>query len=375
MMKVTKLIILAVIALFLCIPSVSAFTVEGLTIDPSGSLTPNTPVTVSFKVGFSGSSDTTFPAGSDLVMTTDLVNPKWTYTIILDGIENARNPESGKTLTLTGFEISYKSNVDEVIRVALEGTAPSVDVTTEKVMVNIKEVDTHGNTVTSSVINKPALVINTGDVTRVVSEKNTNLQTLQSHIDEKSAMGIDTSTAESYYNDAKSKISTASSRPATQYTESLNDLTAAQASIDAGETAVDRAWAESEVANAQVPINNVDAVIAWFKGNQSTASDAQLSAIVAKREVAVNYISNANDEISSGNFELARTKAAEAFSKGNESYTDALARQKQLMSGWQLPSLPKVPGGIFLIIGVIVIVLVVVGVIIYRKRSRWDELG
>jgi hypothetical protein len=45
------------------------------------------------------------------------------------------------------------------------------------------------------------------------------------------------------------------------------------------------------------------------------------------------------------------------------------------MSGWQLPSLPTLPGGIFLIIGVIVVVLAVVGVIIYRKRSRWDELG
>jgi len=66
-------------------------------------------------------------------------------------------------------------------------------------------------------------------------------------------------------------------------------------------------------------------------------------------------------------------RLADAFSKGNESYTDALARQKQLTSGWQLPSLPKLPGGIFLIIGVIVVVLAVVGVIIYRKRSRWTS--
>lgn len=131
------------------------------------------------------------------------------------------------------------------------------------------------------------------------------------------------------------------------------------------------------MANAQIPITNVDAVIAWFKGNQSTANDPQLASIVAMREVAVSYISNANDYITSGNYDQARSKAADALSKGNESYTDALARQKQIMnSGW-FPSitLPKLPGGIFLIVGVIVVVLVVVGVIIYRKRSRWDELG
>ena len=378
MMKgLTRLVILAVVASILCIPVVSAFSVGEMSIDPSGSLTPNSAVTAKFKVTFSASSDLTFPAGSDLVMTTDLTNPTWTYTLILDEVENPRNPVGGKTLDLSGFELSYPSSVDEVISVTLVGTAPSVDTTTNKIMVNIKEIDSNGNTIASSMVNKTALVINTGDVTKVISTENTNLQTLQSHIDEKSAMGVDTSEAESYYNDAKSKISTASSRSATQYTDALNDLTAAQTAIENGETAVERAWADNEVTNAQIPINNVDAVIAWFKGNSSTASDAQLSAIIAKREVAVNYISNANDAITAGNYEQARTKAAEAFTKGNESYTDALARQKQLSSGFQFPSigLPKLPGGIFMIIGVIVVVLVVVGVIIYRKRQRWDELG
>jgi hypothetical protein len=92
----------------------------------------------------------------------------------------------------------------------------------------------------------------------------------------------------------------------------------------------------------------------------------------------VSYISTANDEITNGNYAQARAKAQEAFNKGNESYTDALARKKVLESGWfsgiQLPNI-KVPGGIFLIIGIIVVVLAVVGYVIYRKRSRWDELG
>lgn len=379
-MKVTKIIILAVVALFFCIPAVSAFTVEGMTIEPSGSLTPGSQVSVSFKIGFSASSDETFPMNSDLVLTTDLKDPKWTYTIVQNGIDNAQDSTGGKTLEISGFILSYPSkDMELVVRTTLEGTAPSVDATTEKTILNVKEVDSNGNTVASSVVNKVALVINTGDVTRQISEKNSNLQALQAQIDEKSAMGVDTSSAEAYFNDAQSKISTASSRPATQYTEAIADLTSAQTAIDAGNTAVDLAWAEMEVANAQVPIDRVDGVIAWFKGNQSTATDTQLSVIVAKRESAVTYLSNANDAINSGNYQQARTKAAEAFTKANESYTDALVRQKQLSSGFQLPNiLPsniKLPGGIFLIIGIIVVVLVVVGVIIYRRRSSWDELG
>ena len=67
-------------------------------------------------------------------------------------------------------------------------------------------------------------------------------------------------------------------------------------------------------------------------------------------------------------------KAAQAFNEGNQSYTDALARQKQLLSGWSF-SFPTIPGGVFLVVGIIVVVLAIVGVIIYRKRSSWDELG
>lgn len=374
MKGLTKLIILAAVFFAICIPAVTAFDVQGLTIDPTGSLTPNTPVTTSFKVGFAASSGETFAAGSDLVLTTDLDNPKWTYTLILDGVENPRNPVGGKTLDLSGFELSYPSKVDESIRVTLEGTAPAVTTTTNKTILDIHEVDTHGNVITSTQITKTTLVINPGDVQSAVNDKTTNLQTFRSHIDEKSAIGIDTTDAEAKYNDANAKISSAKSRPATQYSDAFNDLTAAQASIDAGEVALDKSWAELEVANAQGPITNTDSVIAWFKGNKTTADDPQLSAIVAKREVAVSYISNANDFISNGKYADARSKAQDAFAKGNESYTDALARQKQLVTGWSF-SFPTIPGGVFLIVGLIVVVLVVVGVVIYRKRSSWDELG
>jgi hypothetical protein len=169
-------------------------------------------------------------------------------------------------------------------------------------------------------------------------------------------------------------VDSARSRPSNEYAGALGDLTAAKAAITDGETALDKAWAEYEVAAAQVAINNVDAIIAWFKGNSSTANDQQLPTIITKREVAVSYVSNANDHIAEGEFTLARQKAQDAFLKANESYTEALTRQKQLMSGWSLP-IPKLNTTMVIVIGIIAVILVVVGVIIYRKRSRWDELG
>jgi hypothetical protein len=383
MMKgVMKWIVLAAILLFL-VPAVSAFTVTSVTIDPSGSLTPGTPVMVSYKVQFAASSGETFPGGSELDMSTDLENPKWTWTLILDGVENPRPQAGGRQLSLSGFELAYPSKVDESIRVTLEGKAPAVERTTNKSVIKIQEVDSNGNIVESSKVDRTTMVINIGELTAAIAAKRTDLQTFRTHIDEKAAIGIDTAIAEAKYNDAKSKIDTAESLPTTQYATAFLNLDTATSLMADGEKALDKSWAESEVLNSQTPITNVDGVIAWFKGNKTTADLPELSPIIAKREIAVSYISTANDQIAGGDYAQARSKAAEAFAKGNESFTDALKLQDKTMHqndspvGAILSAIGKFlqSGILIIVVAVIAIVLIAVGVIIYRKRSRWDELG
>jgi hypothetical protein len=370
--------ILVAIALIVCIQGVSAFSVSSITVDPSGSLVPGTSVLVSYKVDFSASGDETFPSSNELQMSTDLDDATWTYSLVLDGIDQPQPSGGGRVLSVSGWILSYPSSVEESLKVTLEGKAPTVTQTTNRTMIKIQEIDSRNNIISSTVVERTAVVVNVAEIQSRVTEKESALQTFRSHIDEKSALGVDTTAAEVKYSEAQQKITAAKNLPSNQYTQANNNLDGAQNAINDGETALDRAWAENEVTNAAIPINNVDRTIAWFKGNSSTRDDVQLPAIIAKREVAVSYISTANDEISNGNYAQARNKAQEAFNKGNESYTDALARQKVLESGlfgWlRLPTI-KLPGGIFLIVGIVVIVLAVVGFIIYRKRSHWDELG
>jgi hypothetical protein len=359
-----------ILFLIVCIQAVSAsMTVESVTVDPSGSLTPGTPVTVQFKID-AGS----FPSGGEIRLFTDLDSPKWTYTIIVNGVENLRPVEGGRTLAISGFELSYKPADEVSVRTTLEGVAPPVTQTTNKTIVRVTEYDANGKPVTSSQVEKTALVINTGEVASTIASADAELQVYRTHIDEKAALGIDTAAAEAKYNEAQQYIDSARSRPSNEYAGAEADLTAATAAIKDGETALDKAWAEYEVAAAQIPINNVDAIITWFKGNSSTANDQQLPTIITKREVAVSYVSTANDDIASGSYAQARQKAQDAFLKANESYTEALARQKELSSGWSLP-IPKINSTLIIILGVVAVILVVVGVIIYRRRSRWDELG
>ena len=364
LMKWTVLLLFLVV----CIQTVSAFSVSSVSIDPSGSLTPADPVTANFKIDLSG----VFPSDSEIQMFTELDKPMWTYTVIVNGIENLNPVETGRTVTISGFVLNYKTSDEVSVRVSLEGVAPAVTQTTNKTIIRVTEYDSNGKAVTGTQFEKKALVINTGEVTTVISSSEAGLQIYRTHIDEKAALGIDTSAAEVKYNEARQELESARSRPSNQYAEATIDLKESAAAIEAGETALDKAWAENEVAAAQVPITNVDAIIGWFKGNSSTANDNQLPAIVAKREVAVSYLSNANDDIANGKYSQARVKAQDAYLKANESYIEALARQEKLSSGFSLPS---IGGSLYIVVGIIAVVLVVVGVIIYRKRTQWDELG
>jgi hypothetical protein len=111
LVKLTVLIVMFII----CIQTVSAISVASVSIDPSGSLTPGTPATVSFKIENSG----VFPSEGEIQFFTDLDKPKWTYTIIVNGVENLRPVMGGRTLTISGFELSYKTSDDVSVRMTL----------------------------------------------------------------------------------------------------------------------------------------------------------------------------------------------------------------------------------------------------------------
>jgi outer membrane murein-binding lipoprotein Lpp len=92
----------------------------------------------------------------------------------------------------------------------------------------------------------------------------------------------------------------------------------------------DKELAEQTIAVAEAQIKKVDDIVRWFKENASTRDDPQLAPFIVKREIAMSYIVSAEDEIANGNFSQACSKATDAYSKANESYTDALKRQYEI---------------------------------------------
>jgi hypothetical protein len=92
----------------------------------------------------------------------------------------------------------------------------------------------------------------------------------------------------------------------------------------------DKEFAEKTIAEAKVQIEKTDVIIGWFKGNASTRDDVHLPIIITKREIALSYLTTAEDEIANGNYERARNKAQDSYAKANESFDDALRRKAEL---------------------------------------------
>jgi hypothetical protein len=355
--------------------------INNVNVDPSGSLTPGQRVSVSYGVSFPLVNGKTFESADTLDMYTDLANAKWSIVKIetyegVPPIETPLNNYGGPRAQVSGWILSYPDR-ELAIRVTLDGVAPDVDTTQNKTILKVNELDSYGTPVSTTGYLKEAIVVNIADINNAISVADSNLQVFRTHIDEKYAIEVDTSAAEGKYNDAKAAIDSARSQPSSQYAVAQTSLTNAQNLIADGEKTLDKAWAEKAVADAQVPITNVDLVIAFVKPNISS-TDSRLSPIISKREVAAGIISTANDDIFAGNYDRARDKAQEAYTKGNESYTDALDLKTQISEVFNpLGGIGKLfgSGTLVIIIGVVAVVLVVVGVIIYRKRTRWDELG
>ncbi|WP_054848176.1 hypothetical protein [Methanoculleus chikugoensis] len=113
-------------------------------------------------------------------------------------------------------------------------------------------------------------------------------------------------------------------------------------------------------------------MITYFVENRSMSADPQVVAIMTKRESAVQFYSQAQDNLNGKNYPLARSKAGgDGLNKANEALADANALKEKIGEGFNLG------GNLLLYIGIggVIIVLIVAGVVIYRKKTGWDELG
>jgi hypothetical protein len=359
-----RAVILIILLLALVFPPAAGYNVSSVHVEPSGALIPGTPVTAAFKVGWDAGSGESFPSENVLNLTTDLAGPRWTYTPLCSGPDKIIHG----TPRLVDYDSYEPCLIYDSLRVTLEGRAPAVDGTTNRTIFRIQTTDNLCPQGSCFSYEYTGVVIDVGVTSQTIADAAEGLRVFRSQIEENTSNGIDTSAAEAHYIEAEQEIASARTRPATEYAGALANLDAARAAIGEGENALDKAWAEKSVADAQERIDRADTIISWFKGNRSTSNDVLLAAIIAKRDMALHHISQAEDAIYQGNYTVARVKAQEGYQRANESYTDALSRQYVL----QIPAsytYRMFPIQAYFIAGIGVIFIAIVAIFLWKKRK------
>ena len=138
-------------------PGIAAFSVGSVSVNPSGNLYPTNSVNISYTVY--AASGTAFPSYDDLQFITDLNDPGWTYSIVVNGVKNTRPVTGGKILKISGFELGYENKDEVLVTVDLQGTIPAgTALGANKTLVKIQELDARGYTIGYSVVNIDHLI-------------------------------------------------------------------------------------------------------------------------------------------------------------------------------------------------------------------------
>lgn len=354
--------IILLLALVCVVQVASAeFDIKTETVNPaSGALEPGQQVTaryvLTYDVDDRNANDESFE------FSTGLQSPSWNFIVYRDGVDIYKTTKTGYYPTLTEFEVAYGKG-DMEIDVQLAGKVP----TSSSGKVEVIKIQHLRDKDVKDTYTLTRDVVSTAQIEGSLSAQQQNLKTLKAEIDDKAAQGVDTSAAQAKYNAASQALTSAASAGPSQ---AASYISTASKAIDESKALLDKAWAEKEVSNTAATIESLDGMITYFVENRSMASDPQVVAIMTKRESAVQFYSQAKDALNAKNYSLARSKATDGQNKANEALTDANKLRERIGEGFNFG------GDLLLYIGVgIVLVLIVVGVVMYRKKTGWDELG
>jgi hypothetical protein len=138
--RVNDLLFLWIAIVLLGVQGVSGFSVSTVSVNPSGDLKDGAPVIVTCEIPRTG-----ILLYDQLVITTDLDNPRWDPVVVVRDQEIPVNPAStsGNTLILNGAVYNYPSAVPAKVRVTMKGTVPDNHTTSQRLL-NIRQLDAEG---------------------------------------------------------------------------------------------------------------------------------------------------------------------------------------------------------------------------------------
>lgn len=360
------IIFLCIIFFVIAVPAMASVEVGFVNVKPSGDLeSGKSNVTADLELSFISSSGESFPSDESIVLSTELDNPVWTYSIILDGVENPRPAVSKKQLDISGWELSYE-NVEESVKVDLKGMAPKVDSSKQIEIVSVN-VATAGGRVKDTVKNVSAFVTNPGEIKGDVTSVKDEYSKLEKDLAQYKADGIDISKAEAKAKEALNALNSASGA---SYSNAQIYIKNAKTYIKDSYSMLDSGLSQKAINDAKEAIDKTDEWITYFQTEKEMGDDPRLSPIITKREFAAEDLSDAKDLYDSGKYSEAKKKAEEGYKKATEVFDETQTLQQEVDKEPEPTALPDVSGILPYIAGIIILVIVVlIAVTILKKRG------
>lgn len=356
----------------------SAYRVETAEVTPDGDLQAGVPVTVNAVVDFPTTSGTSFPSEDTFALFTELDNPRWQWAVVIGGNENPKPESSGKFFRITGFELEYPKESSVKLRVILEGTVPQVNASQNLTVVRFQQLDPANKVREDGEYSVVRRVVNPEEIARDLAEARTSLDALRTKIDQAAVQGADTTEAERKYAEADRLLNSADSGNISVKSSSAQQVSTL---IEEAEKSLERGSSQAEIDRAAEQIRNVDEMLTFFKATPELSNDPRVAAITIKRESAQQSLISAQDSQADGNYNQARIRANESATKALEAYNDSVQLRSEYAGGPNATANASATadsgvGGILPYIVVIVVIAVVaIGVLVYQRRNRWDELG
>jgi cell division septum initiation protein DivIVA len=290
-----------------------------------------------------GEDGATLNPANELQYNTDLTSAKWSCVPVSE-INNRVNPGGGIAIyyplsQCQNGKISFnRDKINEPVKLTIEGTAPAVQHTTNFSVLEIGEYDSHNSL--KKTVRYSAIVVNVSEIQDRLKKMDVRLASFRSDIDEKAAIGVNTTQAEEKYQVAWSDISTPCCKSARDVDVSEKHLTLRETSITEGETLLDKVWAEKTVADAEEIIGKANNTIDSIHANLSKSFDERLTQSYVKRDNALADIAISRDRISQGDFPVARGYAYNAYDEANASYYEALDAERRMADPLKLSQVP-----------------------------------
>ncbi len=201
-------------------------------IETPGTLTPGTGVVMSARINFPDKENTTYPATSQLELTSGLDAPAWTWNIVRNGVKRPEIEDRKSRVVISGGELAYPANTSVSLEIKLYGTTPSVMENKKLTVMRIQDIA--GTDCIGEVYRYNAWVLNTTNTKERIRILYREIDLLKADSDVKNRTGADTSRIMEKIVDAQQNLDRANNTPELEYVSIALAINRTESSLDEG---------------------------------------------------------------------------------------------------------------------------------------------